>query len=375
MNPYVDHPVLKKPPGDLLKKIQSAQRKCIAGSTEQIKTSKHKKEMMSYKDSGLRFFFKIKGTLFQNSWRSVICAMVMAAVLTVLNEWIDTVEFSDKPHTFTIIPVGFLLVFRSNLSYARWWEGRCMIGMLVFACRNIGIKSGSLIRGPSILITQHTETIFRLSLAMMVSVRHSVQKASSEEEGLSDEGKKAFKELKLWELSHFLTPSERSILATMPTVPPPMIINKLLYQEVTAPTVGDVCIKYKWPTAVDDVNRHVQETLFTWQAMMKIVQTPMPFPYAHSLEIFLAIWVFSVPLPLLDSSVDLGWATVPITGAIAVLLFGINNVGAEIEDPFGNDRNDFDMVAFQIGVQNELAGLCGKPVWSVDDNIDDDTKK
>ena len=366
-NPYEKHPTLSKPPKHLLNKIEYTQSKCVAGTPEQIRTSKNKKNLLEYKDAGLRFFFKIRGTLFQNSWRSVLCAMVMAAVLALIHEFVEEIKFSDKPHTFTIIPVGFLLVFRSNLSYARWWEGRCMIGMLVFACRNVGVKSSSLVRGPTQLIAQHSETVFRLSIAMMVAIRHSVQKASSEEESLSDEGKQAFKDLKTWELSHFLTDEELKSLSSA-GVPPPMMINKMLYQAVTAPTVGDVSIRYKWPTAVDDVNRHVQETLFTWQAMMKIVQTPMPFPYAHSLEIFLAIWVFSVPLPLLDSSVDLGWATVPITGAIAVLLFGINNVGAEIEDPFGNDRNDFDMVAFQIGVQNELAGFAGKPIWAPIEN-------
>eukprot|EP01060_Flectonema_neradi_P005238 TRINITY_DN13478_c0_g1_i1.p1 TRINITY_DN13478_c0_g1~~TRINITY_DN13478_c0_g1_i1.p1 ORF type:complete len:375 (+),score=80.40 TRINITY_DN13478_c0_g1_i1:46-1170(+) len=367
-NPYENHPTMSKPPKRLVKLIDDPQGKCVAGTKYQVKTSLKKKHSMEYKDSGIGFFFRIRGTLFQNSWRIVLCSLIVATILTCIHEFAESIKFSDKPHTFTIIPVGFLLVFRSNLSYARWWEGRCMIGMLVFACRNVGIKSGSLLRGPTQLIAQHSETVFRLALAMMVSIRHSVQKASSEEESLNDEGKKAFKQLKTWELSHFLTEEELAALAASPTVPPPMMINKMLYQAVTAPTIGDVSIRYKWPTAVDDVNRHVQEILQTWQAMMKIVQTPMPFPYAHSLEIFLAIWVFSVPLPLLDPSVDLGWATIPITGVIAVLLFGINNVGSEIEDPFGNDRNDFDLVAFQIGVQNELAGFCGKAVWAPIEN-------
>eukprot|EP00662_Eupelagonemidae_sp_cell21_P016430 gene16430-48281_t len=81
------------------------------------------------------------------------------------------------------------------------------------------------------------------------------------------------------------------------------------------------------------------------------------------------------------------WGTIPVSMLIAVLLFGINNVGSEIEDPFGNDVNDFDLVKFhhphhgvvcvvkfQMGLHKEMTTLTGVQArcMSVDDVLGDD---
>jgi predicted membrane chloride channel (bestrophin family) len=34
-------------------------------------------------------------------------------------------------------PLSLLLVFRTNASYARWWEARTVLGGLVNACRDL----------------------------------------------------------------------------------------------------------------------------------------------------------------------------------------------------------------------------------------------
>jgi putative membrane protein len=35
-----------------------------------------------------------------------------------------------------------------------------------------------------------------------------------------------------------------------------------------------------------------------------------------------------------------GWLAVPVMGFLTLILLGINEIGVEIEDPFGNDPND-----------------------------------
>lgn len=62
----------------------------------------------------------------------------------------------------------------------------------------------------------------------------------------------------------------------------------------------------------------------------------------------------------------MGWLTLVVTPIIAVLLFGINDVGTKIEDPFGNDVTDFDLIKFQRNLHQEMRALNGRPerLWS-----------
>ena len=38
------------------------------------------------------------------------------------------------------VVVGFLLVFNSNISYSRFWEGRCIWGMVKNTCIDIAMS-------------------------------------------------------------------------------------------------------------------------------------------------------------------------------------------------------------------------------------------
>eukprot|EP01064_Diplonema_japonicum_P018242 TRINITY_DN26922_c0_g1_i1.p1 TRINITY_DN26922_c0_g1~~TRINITY_DN26922_c0_g1_i1.p1 ORF type:complete len:394 (+),score=51.55 TRINITY_DN26922_c0_g1_i1:47-1183(+) len=373
-NPYATHPFSSEPDSVLVRGVNKRScKKCIGGTAEQMKISAEKRYMAAYREDGWKVLLRVKGTLFQNSWRTVLAVLAVSSIITAAHlyggKW---VIFHDKPHTLTIIPIGFLLVFRSNLSYQRWWDGRGMIGRMVFACRCIGIKTPTYIRGPPQAVQQHTEKVIRIVMAMVVVTRHMVQKRSSGEEEITAPEKSYMAQLRHWELSHYLTRREIDSMKENANVAPPILLNKMLVAAVVHPCGGDSLVRYKWPTAVDDVNKHVEELLSAWQGMMKIVSAPMPFPYAHSLQIFLTVWVFTIPFIMLDEAIDMEWLTVPVCAVIAILLFGINNVGAEIEDPFGNDVNDFDLVGFQMDLHKELSGILGHDPWSVNDPFDDD---
>lgn len=47
---------------------------------------------------------------------------------------------------------------------------------------------------------------------------------------------------------------------------------------------------------------------------------------------FLIVWLTSLPMGLWEQC---GWSVVPITAMIALLLLGIEEIGVQIEEPFG----------------------------------------
>jgi putative membrane protein len=74
----------------------------------------------------------------------------------------------------------------------------------------------------------------------------------------------------------------------------------------------------------------------------RILRTPVPFAYAHHIKGFLTIFCFTVPLALLP---QMGWYTAVAAAIVAYALFGIDEIGVEIEDPFGYDPNDLPLDA------------------------------
>jgi predicted membrane chloride channel (bestrophin family) len=69
-------------------------------------------------------------------------------------------------------------------------------------------------------------------------------------------------------------------------------------------------------------------------ACERIVQTPVPTQYARHTSRFLCLWIFTLPLLLLP---EMGFWVVPAVACVSWTLFGIQELGLQIENPF--DKN------------------------------------
>ncbi len=78
----------------------------------------------------------------------------------------------------------------------------------------------------------------------------------------------------------------------------------------------------------------------------RIASTPLPFAYMVHLRRVMILYCFTLPFALVE---PFGWLTVPAILGVAYTFFGIEEIGVEIENPFGNDLNDL-----------ALEELCGK---------------
>jgi len=57
---------------------------------------------------------------------------------------------------------------------------------------------------------------------------------------------------------------------------------------------------------------------------------------------------------------DLGWGTAPVVALISFTLFGIEEIGIEIENPFGHDANDLP-----------LDNICATIQRNIEDSVED----
>mmetsp|Transcript_8191 Transcript_8191/g.11701 ORF Transcript_8191/g.11701 Transcript_8191/m.11701 type:complete len:123 (-) Transcript_8191:67-435(-) len=72
-----------------------------------------------------------------------------------------------------------------------------------------------------------------------------------------------------------------------------------------------------------------------------LITTPFPFPLVQMARTFMFLWVFTLPLALIGS--DYGVAG--IVSLIFILTYGflgLEYVSMELDDPFGDDPNDFN---------------------------------
>jgi len=99
------------------------------------------------------------------------------------------------------------------------------------------------------------------------------------------------------------------------------------------------------------IEQNVQVLIDCIGACERIKRTPLPFAYVVHLRRALAVYCGTLPMALVLS---FGWSTVPVTMIVAYVLLGIEEIGVEIEEPFGVDDNDLPLDRFCTTIEQNL---------------------
>jgi predicted membrane chloride channel (bestrophin family) len=83
----------------------------------------------------------------------------------------------------------------------------------------------------------------------------------------------------------------------------------------------------------------------------RIVQTPVPLTYARHTSRFLTLWCLTLP-PCLVS--EFGWYIIPFTVIVSWALFGIQEIGMMIEEPF---QRALKLEVFANTIRRDLSEL------------------
>ncbi|KAI9025023.1 Bestrophin, RFP-TM, chloride channel-domain-containing protein [Phycomyces nitens] len=86
-------------------------------------------------------------------------------------------------------------------------------------------------------------------------------------------------------------------------------------------------------------------------AFERIVHTPIPKAYNIHLKQGVLLYIFFLPFALVES---IGWLAAPVVALVSFTLFGIEAIGAEIENPFGYDENDLPLNRYCEDLKKEV---------------------
>jgi ion channel-forming bestrophin family protein len=208
-------------------------------------------------------------------------------------------------HTVMGVSLGMLIVFRTNTSFARYWEARSHWGALVNASRNL-TRSAAVYAGPA-------GDLARLVSAYVIAVKQFLR---------GQDDLSALRQL---------VPGRVLAQASAASNPPTIVARAMSEWIASRHAEG----------RLDEVQASRMEglvgTLTDAQGgCEKILRTPMPFVYAALIKQVLLLYLGSLPFVLVNK---MGFAAPLAVAGVSLGMLGIEEAGVEIEDPFGTGPN------------------------------------
>ena len=274
-------------------------------------------------------FFQIRGSLVREiTARVVLCILWAAAVVWVDRHWMK-VGIPSLLHTLLGAALSLMLVFRTNASYDRFWEGRKLWGGIVNETRN-------LIRGATVHLAGEPDLLQRLTRWTAVYP----WSAMNELRGVDGLGPYS---------DRIPEPDRTMVIAAQHT---PLAVARemsaCLAEAHRRGTISDIVMM-----ALD---QNIQLLIDYVGGCERIRKTPLPFAYAVHLRRSLVLYCGTLPFAMVDS---FGWLTVLDVAFISYMLFGIEEIGVEIEGPFGHDANDLPLEDICENIHRNLYALTG----------------
>jgi ion channel-forming bestrophin family protein len=217
------------------------------------------------------------------------------------------------------IVLGLLLVFRTNTAYDRFWEGRKCWGTIVNSVRNLARQIWVAIAEKDQSDRKKKIAALNLLVGFAVTSKFHLRQEPIDEE-----------------LRDLVSPEQYTRLQTMnnPPLEVAFWIGDYLQQQHDRGYLNDHQL-----TAMIELLDRLVDMLGGCE---RILRTPMPMAYAIHLKQLLLLYCLSLPFQMVK---DLQWWTAPVVVLISFTLFGIEEIGIEIENPFGRDQNDLPLDA------------------------------
>lgn len=264
-----------------------------------------------------RILFRVRGSVLVAVLPRVLVCIAFACLITGLHGLGVPVSLPILGSLVPSIVLGLLLVFRTNTAYERFWEGRKLWGLLVNTVRNLARQIWVSITETSVADqTAKVETL-KLLVAFAIAIKLHLRSDPLDAE-----------------IAALLPPTQFEKLQSMHN--PPLEIAFWIADYLQA------------QHDKGNINTYQLTAMMTLLDLMvdvlggceRIVKTPIPLAYSIHLKQLVFIYCLALPFQLVGS---LGWGTPLIAGLISFTIFGIEEIGIEIENPFGKDPNDLPL--------------------------------
>ncbi|WP_109832976.1 bestrophin family protein [Reichenbachiella versicolor] len=252
--------------------------------------------------------------------------LIMVAVFTSLitygfEKFNINYQSNTAVHSILGIVLGFFLVFRTNTSYDRWWEGRKVWGALVNNCRNLSMKLNAMVPKDHPLYEPMQICISDYPKALKEHLRNGVPERHVQY---------LKNKLSISDMEHIPNAIARELIINVNKIKKDGTIDghqyRILDSEVSSLTdLLGMCERIK--------------------------NTPLPFSYVMFMKKFIFTYIITLPFAFVT---QFGYWTIAIAVLLLYILLSIELLAEEIEDPFGTDINDLPTDELSIKINNNV---------------------
>ena len=275
------------------------------------------------------------------AWHGTILPKVLPALglvifLSGLLVYLRQAHFFSFPAVpaigFTIFGVilSIFLSFRNTACYDRWWEGRKLWGALIATTRHLS-------RDSYVLDDQSREILLYRMMLFTHLLRDRLRQQQQS-------------------IQHYQAHTGFEV-AAFEQLPTHINASQWVLEQIQK----DLVLLYKQGKITDiiynNLNQHTVALGDIQAGCDRILSTPLPFSY--SVLLHRAVYSFCFILPFsLEASLGL-WTPI-LVGLIAYMLLGLDELSAELEEPFGFQDNDLPLDSIVRLIERETLSSLGQ---------------
>lgn len=248
--------------------------------------------------------FSFFGTVLPRILSRVGVLTAFTLVLCLFNDHLEHPMPALDPigHTVLGVSIGMLIVFRTNSSNNRYWEGRSHWGMILNTARNLARMAATY--------AGHAEEFGRLLVAYVVCLKDQLRDRT--------------------DLSYLRSLLPGRIYEPMSKAANPASMLARSLSEWVRDRLKEGRLDMMQAMQME----HLICVLLDQQGgCEKIKKTPLPFVYAALIKQLLLVYLYSLPFVV----VRMSYAGPLVVTVVALGMLGIEEAGVEIENPFSPD--------------------------------------
>jgi ion channel-forming bestrophin family protein len=267
---------------------------------------------------------KIRSKLWPMMSLLVLYGLFVAVAVNI--EHLPHIDWGAESTVLNGLVLGFLIAFRNNHAYERWWEARRLWGQLINSSRNLCIKVRSL-KG---IEAEDRDMIGRHVIAFGTALmNHLRRRDGSDEPPAEDKRPKA-------------------------QVHQPIQLAGAIYQTV---------LRCQSEGRLDGwsllwLDPEMRSLMDICGACEKIRNTPLSSSYRALLRHGIALYLAITPFYLIE---DTGLAGFPVFILAAYFLLGIELVAEEIEEPFGAGYDNLPLERYCATIESSICEILWTP--------------
>lgn len=273
--------------------------------------------LVSNRKRWFRGAFKFKYSIFWDVWEKCIFFALISLIICIFYNLGFPVQQPILSSLIPTIVLGLLLAFRTNSANDRFWEGRKLWGGIVNNLRNLTwqIWVNITVKTPK----DYEQKIQALNLLTVFAI---ASKNHLRSEGITEEIYPLLSEYHY----HHLSTSQHLPLQTA------AYLGEYLLKEYQKGNLN----QYQLIQMQELINGLINFI----GGCERILNTPIPRSYSIHLKQLLLIYCLVLPFQLVD---QINWWTIPFVSLVSYVVYGIEAIALEIENPFGMDANDLPL--------------------------------